>query len=158
MDEEKLIKKLEGIERPDLSSATHQKQLKLVLVSAQRSSWIGILLVTLPCLFIFGVILKYGFGVGRHLFSPLEEKMAEIDRSFFRFVPPLLLVAGPLVALALNLLAILHFYVDRFRREVQVTVKLRITNLLIIGICLSILATIFIYVLAENGAPFPLRR
>ena len=158
MDEEKLIKKLEGIERPELSSATHQKQLRLVLVSAQRSSWIGILLVTLPCLFIFGVILKYGFGVGSHVFSALEEKMAEIDRSFFRFVPPLLLVGGPLVALALNLLAILHFHMDRFRREVQVTVKLRIINLLIIGICLLILATIFMYVLAENGAPFPLRR
>jgi len=109
MDEEKLIKKLEGIERPDLSSATHQRQLKLVLVSAQRSSWIGILLVALPCLFLFGVILKYGFGVGSHLFSALEEKMADIDRSFFRFVPPLLLVGGPLIALALNLLAILHF-------------------------------------------------
>jgi len=158
MDEENLIKKLEGIERPDLSSATHQRQLKLVLVSAQRSSWIGILLVTLPCLFLFGVILKYGFGVGGHLFSALEEKMADIDRSFFRFVPPLLLVGGPLIALALNLLAILHFHMDPFRRELQVTVKLKIINLLIIGICLLILATIFIYVVAENGAPFPFRR
>ena len=158
MDEEKLIKKLESIERPDLSSATHQRQLKLVLVSAKRSSWIGILLVTLPCLFIFGVILKYGFGAGGHLFSTLEEKMADIDRSFFRFVPPLLLVGGPLIALALNLLAILHFHMDPFRRELQVTVKLKIINLLIIGICLSILATIFMYLVAENGAPFPLHR
>jgi len=158
MDEEKLIKKLEGIERPDLSSATHQRQLKLVLVGAQRSSWIGILLVTLPCLFILGVILKYGFGVGSHLFSALEEKMADIDRSFFRFVPPLLLVGGPLIALALNLLAVLHFRFDPFRRELQVTVKLRVINLLIAGICLLILATFFMYVLAENGAPFQLRR
>src|SRR6266851_3468819 len=157
MDEEKLIKRLEGIERPELSSATHQRQLKLVLVSAQRSSWIGILLVTLPCLFLFGVILKYGFGVGS-LFSALEEKMADIDRSFFRFVPPLLLVGGPLIALALNLLAILHFHVEPSRRELQVTVKLKIINLLIIGICLLILGTIFMYLVAENGAPFPLRR
>ena len=158
MDEEKLIKKLEGIERPDLSSATHQRQLKLVLVSAERSSWIGILLVTLPCLFIFGVILKYGFRVGIPLFSALEEKMADIDRSFFRFVPPLLLVGGPLIALALNLLAILHFRVEPSRRELQVTVKLKIINLLIIGICLLILATIFMYVVVENGAPFPFQR
>src|SRR6266403_4180628 len=126
MDEENLIKKLEGIERPDLSSATHQRQLKLVLVSAQRSSWIGILLVTLPCLFILGVILKYGFGVGSHLFSALEEKMADIDRSFFRFVPPLLLLGGRRIVLALNLLAILHFRVEPSRRELQVTVKLKI--------------------------------
>jgi len=158
MDEEKLIKRLEGIERPDLSSATHQRQLKLVLVSAKRSSWTGILLVTLPCLFILGVILKYGFGVGSHLFSSLEEKMAAIDRSFFRFVPPLLLVGGPLIALALNLLAILHFHIEPSRRELQVTVKLKIINLLIIGICLLILGTIFMYLVAENGAPFLLRR
>src|SRR6266446_5223329 len=157
MDEEKLIKKLEGIERPDLSSAAHRRQLKLVLVSAKRSSWIGILLVTLPCLFIFGVILKYGFGAGSHLFSTLEEKMADIDRSFFRFLPPLLLVGGPLIALALNLLAILHFYIDRVRRELQVTVKMKIINLLIIGICVLVLVTVFMYVLAENGAPFPPR-
>ena len=117
MDEERLIKKLEGIERPELSSATHQRQLKLVLVSAKRSSRIGILLVTLPCLFIFGVILKYGLGVASPLFSALEEKMADIDRSFFRFVPPLLLVGGPLIALGLNLLTILHFHIDRVRRE-----------------------------------------
>jgi len=158
MDEEKLIKKLEGIERPDLSSATHQRQLKLVLASAKRSSWIGILLVVLPCLFIFGVILKYGFRVGIPLFSALEEKMADIDRSCFRLVPPVLLVGGPLIALALNLLAILHFHLDRLRRELQITVKLRIINLVIIGMCLMILATVFMYVVAENGAPFPLRR
>jgi hypothetical protein len=158
MDEEKLIKKLESIERPDLSSATHQRQLKLLLMSAQRSSWIGILLVTLPCLFIFGVLLKYGFGVGSHLFSALEEKMADIDRTIFRFVPPQLLVGGPLFALALNLLSILHFHVEPSRRELQVTVKLRIINLLIIGVCLMLLATVFMYVVAENGAPFPLRR
>ena len=158
MDEEKLIKKLEGIERPELSSATHRRQLKLALVSAERSSWIGILLVSLPCLFIFGVILKYGFGVGSHLFSALEEQMAAIDRSFFRFVPPLLLVGGPLIALALNLLAILHFHVEPSRRELQVMVKLKIINLLIIGICLLILTTVFMYVVAENGAPFPLGR
>ena len=114
--------------------------------------------MTLPCLFLFGVILKYGFGVGGHLFSALEEKMADIDRSFFRFVPPLLLVGGPLIALALNLLAILHFHMDPFRRELQVTVKLKIINLLIIGICFLILGTVFMYLVAENGAPFLLRR
>ena len=158
MDEEKLIKKLEGIERPNLSSASHQRQLKLVLISAQRSSWIGILLVALPCLFLFCVILKYGFSVGITGFTALEEQMVRIDRTFFRFVPPLVLVGGPLAALALNLLAIMHFQIDRVRRELVVTVKLKVGNLLIGAICLGILAMIFVYVVAENGAPFFPRR
>ena len=154
MDEEKLFKKLEGIERPNLSSASHQRQLKLVLISAQRSSWIGIPLIALPCLFLFCVILKYGFNVGITGFTALEEQMVRIDRTFFRFVPPLVLVGGPLTALALNLLAIMHFQIDRVRRELVVTVKLKVGNLLIGAICLGILAMIFVYVVAENGAPF----
>jgi len=158
MDEEKLIKKLESVQPPSLSSATHQRQLKLVLMSAKRSSWIGLFLVTVPCLFLFGVILKYGFRVGIPLLSAVEEKMSEMDHTFFRFVPPLLLVGGPLVALALNLLAILHFQIDRVHRELQVTVKLRIINLFILGICLLILAMIFMYAVAENGTPFLPRR
>src|SRR5437588_8539817 len=136
MDEEKLIKKLENIHPPAPSSAAHQRQLKLVLMSAKRSSWIGLFLVAVPCLFLFGIILKYGFRVAIPLFSPVEEKMAAIDHTFFRFVPPLVLVGGPLVALALNLLAILHFQIDRIHRELQVTVKLKIINLLILAVCL----------------------
>src|SRR5437016_8337738 len=132
MDEKDLIKKLESIEHPELSSTTHQKQLKLFqlfLVSAKRSSWIGILLIAIPCLFIFGVIVKYGFRVGIPVFTGVEEEMAKIDQSFLHFVPPLILVGGPLLALALNLLAIMHFQINRVRRELQVTVRLRIVNL-----------------------------
>jgi len=154
MDEDKLITKLESVQPPALSSATQQKQLKLVLVSAKRSSWIGLMLVTVPCLFLFGIILKYGFRVEIPWLSTVEETMAALDHTFFRFVPPLILVGGPLVALALNLLAILHFQFDRLQRELQVTMKLRIINLLILAICLFILAMFFVYAVAENGAPF----
>ena len=154
MDEKELIKKLEGVERPELSSAAQQRQLKLFLVSAKRSSWIGILLIAAPCLFLFGVILKYWFRFSIPTLNWFEEEMVRIDHSFFRFVPPLILVAGPLVALALNLLAIMHFHFDRARRELQVTVKIRILNLLIAAVCFIILAIIFMYVVGENGLPF----
>jgi hypothetical protein len=157
MDEEKLIRKLESVQPPSLSSATRQKQLKLFFLNAKRSSWIGLVLVTLPCLFLFGVILKYRFRIEIPGLSTLERKMYEMDHTFLRFVPPLILVGAPVVALALNLLAILHVQVDRVRRELQLTVKLRIINLLILAICLLILAMIFLYAVGENGAPF-LRR
>jgi len=103
---------------------------------------------------MFGVILKYGFRVEIPVFTMLEESMASIDRTFFRFVPPLILVGGPLAGLAVNLLAVMHVQFDRHRREFQMTVKLKPVNLLIIGVCLSILAMIFMYVVVENGPPF----
>src|SRR4051812_40305678 len=117
MNEEELTRKLEATERPDLSSRLHQKQLKLVLLSAQRSSWIGVVLIALPCLFMFCVILKYAFRFDIPLFTALEEYMAAVDRTAFRLVPPLILVGGPVAGLALNLLAVLHFRFDRQPRE-----------------------------------------
>jgi hypothetical protein len=154
MDEQELIKKLENVETPALSSASQQRQLKLVLVSARRSSWLGLILVTAPSLFLFCVILKYGFQVDLPWFSMVEEEMSFLDHTLFRFVPPLILVAAPLVGLALNLLAVLHFELDRGHRELRVTLKLKVLNLLIIGTCLLILTMIFTYAVAENGAAF----
>jgi hypothetical protein len=153
MNEEELIKKLEACRPGDVSSEAHRKQLKLTLVSARRSSRIGFFLVALPCLFMLGVILKYYLGLRMAAFSGIEEGMAQIDRTLFRFVPPLILVGGPLIALALNLLAIMHFQLDGPRRELQMTVKLRIVNLLICAVCAAILGMIFLYIIAENGAP-----
>lgn len=151
MDKNELTQKLENLPRPELSSGTQQRQLKLYLMSARRSSWLGILLVTLPCLFLLGVILKYGFRIGLPAFSALEDAMAAMDHSFFGFVPPLVLVVGPLLALALNLLAILHVQFDRSSRELQIAVKMRFLNLLIAGVCLFILSIVFLYLVAENG-------
>src|SRR3954468_12381605 len=113
MKEEELTKKLEAMERPDLSSRLHQKQLKLVLLSARRSSWIGVVSIALPCLFMFCVILKYGFRIDVPVFSALEKYMAAVSRTVFRFVPPRILVGGPLAGLALNLLSVLHFQFNR---------------------------------------------
>jgi hypothetical protein len=154
MNEEELTKKLDGMERPELTSKLHQKQLKLVLLSARRSSWIGFVLITLPSLFMFGVITKYGFRIDVPVFTALEETMAAVDRTAFRFVSPLILVGAPLAALVMNLLAVMHFQIDRSRRELQITVKLKPLNLAIIGVCLFILAMICMYVVVENGPPF----
>ena len=146
-----MIKKLEDLRAPDVAGPAHQRQLKLMLLSAKKSSRIGILLVAAPLLFMLGIILKYGFSVAVPGFTALEETMSAMDHSFFRFVPPLVLAGGPLVALGLNLLAIMHFQLDREKRELQVALKLRMLNLLIIGACLFILGMLFVHIIAEHG-------
>jgi len=153
MDEEKLVKKLESLKSPDLQSPLHQQRLKLVLTNARRSSWIGLVCVAFPSLFLFGVLLKYGFRVDVPLFSALEEKMAQIDHSGLRFLSPLVMAGAPLAALVLNLLAIMHFHFDKARAEFQFSVKLRIVNLIIIAACLLILAMLFVHAVAESGHP-----
>ena len=153
MDEEKLVKKLESLKCPDPQSPLRQQRLKLVLVNARRSSWIGFVCIVFPGLFILGVLLKYGFHLDLPFFTDLEEKMAQIDRSALHFLSPVVMAGAPLAALVLNLLAIMHFHLDKARSELQVSVKLRMVNLVIIAICLFILAMLFVHAVAESGHP-----
>lgn len=149
MDEESLIKKLESMDPPEISTPTHQRQLKLTLLSASRSSFLGLFLVTLPCVFIFGVFLKYDLRLRTGWLTAVEEWMARIDHTWLWFIPPLLLVGAPLVALAINLLALMHVQLDQVRRELQITVKLKLVNLCLCAVCLLILAVVFLHVVGE---------
>ena len=151
MDEENLIKKLDRIDPPEVSAPAHQRQLKLTLLTAAPSSLLGLVLVTLPCIFVFGIFLKYQLRLHTGWLTSIEEWMFRIDHTSWWFIPPLLLVGAPLLALALNLLALLHVRLDQARRELQITVKLKLLNLLLCAVCLLILGTVFLHVLAERG-------
>jgi len=91
-----------------------------------------ILLVALPCLFLFGVILSMVLESVAPV-SALEEKMADIDRpsSFCAAPAPCRWSAHPARVKSSGDPA---FHVEPSRRELQVTVKLENHNLLIIGI------------------------
>ncbi len=148
-----LLKRLETLARPHFTSEDHRWHLRLALVSARRSSRLGYVLVVLPCLFLLGVLLKYWLGLNLGLFDWLEAQLATLDRNpWTKWIPPLALLAGPVVGIALNLLAILHVTYDRREGEVIVRLKLRWTNLLVVGVCLLVVVVFLGYLLAENYA------
>jgi|ERR1700674_1693465 len=151
MDEESLSKKLEDINPPEISAPAHQRQLKLTLLNASRSSVVGAFLIVVPCLFIFGIFLKYQLRVRTGWISAVEEWMLRIDHTSLWFIPPMLLVGAPLLALALNLLALVHVQLVSARRELQITLKLKVANLCICALCLLILAAVFIHVVGERA-------
>jgi len=153
MDEETLSKKLENVHAPDISAPAHQRHLKLTLLNASKSSFIGALLVVLPCIFIFGIFLKYQLRLRAPWLSAVEEWMAQIDHTSLWFIPPLLLVGAPLLALAVNLLALMHVQIDRIRRELQMTIKLKLANLCVCAVSVMILVTVFFHIIAERGEP-----
>jgi hypothetical protein len=148
-----LLKRLESLAKPHFTSDEHRWHLRLALVSARRSSRAGYLLVALPCLFLLGVLLKYWLGLNLGLFDWLENTLAQLDQHpVLKWVAPLVLLAGPLVGLALNLLAILHVTYDRREAELLIRVKLRWANLLVAGLCLLVALVFLGYLLAENYA------
>lgn len=153
MDDETLSKELENINAPEISAPAHQRHLKLTLLNASRSSSIGALLVVLPCIFIFGIFLKYQLRLRAPWLSAVEEWMARIDHTSLWFIPPMLLVGAPLLALAVNLLALMHVQIDRVRRELQMTIKLKLANLCVCAVSVMILVAAFVHIIAERGEP-----
>ena len=151
MEEESLSKKLENISPPEISAPAHQRQLKLTLLNASKSSLLGAFLIVVPCLFIFGIFLKYQLRVRTGWTTAVEEWMLRIDHTWLWFIPPLLLVGAPLVALSINLLALLHVRLISARRELQITLKLKPANLCFCALCLLILAAVFIHVIGERA-------
>lgn len=151
MDDESLMRQLEATETPVPTAPAHQQHLKLTLLSATRSSRIGVLMVGLPCIFIFGIFLKYQLRWHVGWLTAVEEWMSRMDHTLLWFVVPLLLVGAPLLALALNLLALMHVKLDRTRRELQITLRLKIASLLVCLVSVIILAAVFIHVIGERG-------
>ena len=98
--------KMQSMHKPDISSDSHQLHLKIMLLNARRSAGIGVFLVLVPCLFLAGIFLTRFLNVPFPLFSTVEEWMSKKDNSvWIKVLIPFLLVGGPLIALAFNLLA-----------------------------------------------------
>ncbi|HXL57330.1 MAG TPA: hypothetical protein VN958_13795, partial [Chitinophagaceae bacterium] len=62
MKENEFEKQMENLKTPQADTSGHQQILKITLLNAKKSSRLGIVFVTIPCLFLFGVFLKYALG------------------------------------------------------------------------------------------------
>ena len=144
--------RLDDIQPPRPQTAATRAALRLALVDAHVSSRIGVILVAIPTLFLGGVVLRYGFGIAVPGFTALEDLIAVVEHAgAFSILSPLVLAGGPLVALALNLLAIIHFDRDRSPGELHMTVKLRPFNLVLIALSLAILGMLFVHIVGERA-------
>jgi lantibiotic transport system permease protein len=144
-------KSLDSMHKPQVESPTHQVQLRLTLLNAKRSAGIGIVLVIIPCLFLLGIFFTHHLHISNNFFRDTEDWMARKDHSLvIKLLIPLLLIGAPLAALAMNLLAILHFELNQQLRELIVTIKIKWFNIIISLICLLIVLCFFLYGVAEN--------
>ena len=151
MESEEFSQKLHEMHKPKIESETHQLQLKITLLNAKRSARIGVALVIIPCLFLLAVLMKYFMHINLPLFSALEDWMADKNHSvFIKMLVPLLLIGTPFIALVFNLLAILHFSLEKKISELVITVKLKWFNIIVSIICLFILFCFFLYAVGEN--------
>ncbi len=152
MNENEFKKQMENLKTPQADTISHQQILKIILLNAQKSSRLGIVFIIIPCLFLFGVFLKYLLGIDFKIFSSLEDAMAALDKiSYLKWLSPLLLVGFPLVGIVLNALAITHFYWSKLNKEFIITIKFRLINIILLLISIAIVAIFILYAIAENA-------
>lgn len=150
MENKKFEEQMQNLQTPQVNDIRHQQILKVNLLNARKSSRIGIVFITLPCLFLFGVFIKYFLGVHFPVFTALEDAMANLDKTpFLKWISPVLLVGLPLLAIIINTLAITHFYRDKQRKEFLITIKYRLLNILILIISICIVAIFILFAIGE---------
>jgi hypothetical protein len=126
-------------------------------VNDHKLAGLGFALLLAPLFFVSASLLKYGLGVG-FLFDPLESLLSDPKRlQVFNLISPVVFLGGLILALAVNLYAVLRLNVARedgtFVSTVRFEVKL--ANIAVAAVSLLLLVTLVGYFFAENFAYRP---
>ncbi len=126
--------------------------MKPNVINTNRVFWIGTLLTLPTAYFIFISLLKYGMGVPSLYDSaqPLLEQLG-IKQSLGWNIN-LLILFGPLIALALNLFSVLRieWYNERENFSIKLSIQKHWWNMMLAIFSGLLLATLFIYAIGEN--------
>lgn len=147
---------MKKVNPPTVDTPSHRHELRTTLLNAKRSSILSLLFLLLPVLFFSGVIFKHYLHMNMGLLTSVYEWITFHDttygdRSVLNWIIRLLLTLGPLVAMGLSLLGILHVSYSKEIRELTFSIKIRWLNLTVVLIGLFIFATFFLYLVVENA-------
>ena len=113
---------------------------------------IGIVFILPTAYFIFISILKYGLGIPGlfNLSQPVLENLG-INESLGLNIN-LLIITGPVIALLLNLFAILKldWYNENETVSISISIQKKWWNVAVIVLSAILVLTLFIYALGEN--------
>lgn len=150
MKPEDFEKKMEGLSTPK-SEAVPPKELRLAIVSAQRSAVMGIWFVIVPWFFLMCVIMKYIFHVNLGMIDTFEEMINVLDKNPKTWwIGPVMLIALPIVSIIMNTLAISHFKWESYTGSLIVSIRMRWLNLSVLVVSVGIVGTFFLYLITEN--------
>ena len=143
--------KMENLSTPNTGFVKHQEILKIGMMNARKSARIGIVFILIPMVLIVIGYLKIRLLIQWDFFNRLYEFVSNQHQSgVFSWVSHIILIGLPLLAILINLLAITHFYIDKQNKELIVTVRYRLKNLIILILSGALLVIVFICVLFLN--------
>ena len=146
---------MENLDKPNVDIPKHKEALRLRLLNAKKSSRLGLALMAVPCLFIFGMLikeyLKYDIGLFTFVYDLLSENDQKYgDTSIVNWLFRLLVLAGLPLAIYLNITSLLFVTYEKEKKELFIALKIKWLNILIAVVCLVVFFVFFNYLIAEN--------
>ena len=143
MDRMNLVDYLKTIPKPTPTETAGQERLRVFLVTARKSSRIGLLLIGLPSLLISLYILQALFHFRFGFIRWLGENPSTLPTPVKAVLIFVFLVGFPMIAMVLNLLSLSDFHFDGRNREFRITFRVRWWNV-VIALAGGALATFYI--------------
>jgi len=131
---------LSRMQVPEPENIMQHPELKIPLLSYKKSSKAGLWLLLVPLVVAVTIVLKTVFGMQSSYINLVRKFFGAIDNNVvLTYLIPLIFVGLPLLAMIVNLLAICHFQQNNKARELIITIKYRVLNIVIFLISLAIL-------------------
>lgn len=146
MNKNELEKKLENLRIPQLPQLQHQQQLKLSILSAKKSARVSFWLLLIPFLFFASALLRQLLNISIPPDSLFEEYSLHWSSWFRILIFSIVVIGFPLIAVILNLLSIIWLQYDREQKVLNISIKMRTVNLIII-IVAGLVALLFTIVM-----------
>ena len=145
-----LEKELENLRKPQLPELQHQGQLKLSILSAKISARASLWLLLIPFLIFISRVFQEILNVSIPPDSWLEiySKQSPVWLRITVFITIVIVI--PLIAVILNLLSIIWIQYDRKQKVLNISIRIRTINLIII-IVAGLVALLFIAVTITDG-------
>jgi hypothetical protein len=143
MENNELEKKLENISSPQLPSLKHQEKLKISILSAKKSSRASFILLAFPLVVFLGGILQSAFNILLPPWSWLVKYSPFWPVWLRMFIFVMILIVLPLIAAFINILAITWLEYDKKEKVLNISIRIRTVNMIII-IVTTIIALLFI--------------
>ena len=151
MEEDEFINKMDNLKKPGFKSKLPDKKLKLAIVNSKKSAAIGVWFLIVPCYFLLMIFMKYYFNVNLHVIDIFEDFIASMDKSTItKFIPPLFFVVLPVVGIIMNFLSIIFFEYDKELKQINISVKLKALNILLIILSATVVSVFALYLVTEN--------
>lgn len=143
--------KMENLNTPNTDFVKHQEILKIGMMNARKSARIGIVFILIPMVLIVLAYIKIKLLIHWDFFPRLQQFVTgQHQPGILSWVTHLFFIGLPILAIVINLLAITHFYIDKQNKELIITVKYRLKNLIILLLGALLLVLVFMYILLSN--------